>query len=117
MLRHITRERRPPDSTFASLPAISARVLSAQPRVRQQPVWRVRAERTATAVGLTAIAAVLVVATALLFNWDTPYQKLAKPIQSRIHFGTEDQAAPAVPARRASQVERATEPTSGRSGP
>jgi len=107
MLRHATRERRSPDSSFASLPAISARVLAARPRVRQQPVWRVRAERTATAVGLTVIATVLIVATALLFNWDTPYQKIAKPIESRIHFGKEEE--PTAGARRAARVEEVPE--------
>ena len=54
MLRHVTRERRSPDSSFASLPSIASRVLAARPRVRQQPVWRLRAERHATAVGLAA---------------------------------------------------------------
>jgi UDP-glucose 4-epimerase len=93
MLRHATRERRSPDSSFASLPPISSRVLAARPRVRQQPVWRVRAERTATAFGLTVLAITLIISTALLFSWDTPYQKLAKPIQSRIHFGKEEPPA------------------------
>ncbi len=115
MLRHVTRERRPPDSSFASLPAISSRVLAARPRVRQQPVWRVRAERTATAVGLTVIATVLIVATALLFNWDTPYQKIAKPIQSRIHFGTDNDSAASVSAHRAAKIEAST-PRSGKPG-
>jgi UDP-glucose 4-epimerase len=109
MLRHVTRERLSPDSSFASLPAISSRVLAARPRVRQQPVWRLRAERTATAVGLTIIATILVVATALLFNWDTPYQKIAEPIQSRIHFGTDEDAKPSVSAKRAAKVEEAPE--------
>ena len=62
MLRHVTRQRSSPDSSFASLPPIATRVLAARPRVRQQPVWKVRAERTATAVGLTAIVAAVVVA-------------------------------------------------------
>ncbi len=115
MLRHATRERRSPDSSFASLPAISARVLAARPRVRQQPVWRVRAERTATAVGLTVIATMLIVATALLFNWDTPYKKIAKPIESRIHFGKEEE--PAAGARRAARVEEAPERASTPANP
>ena len=50
ILRHVTRERRSPDSSFASLPSIASRVLTARPRVRPQPVWKVRAERTAAAV-------------------------------------------------------------------
>ena len=34
MLRHVTRERRSPDSSFASLPSIASRVLSVRPRVK-----------------------------------------------------------------------------------
>ncbi len=93
ILRHLTRERRPPDSSFASLPPISARVLEARRRVRQQPRWRVRAERTATAVGMTAVAVVLVIAIALALDWETPYRaaaKAAKPIESRVHFGKDE---------------------------
>ena len=40
VLRHVTSERRSPDSSFASLPSIASRVLTARPRVRPQPVWR-----------------------------------------------------------------------------
>ncbi|HXV04721.1 MAG TPA: NAD-dependent epimerase/dehydratase family protein, partial [Solirubrobacterales bacterium] len=56
VLRHITRERRPPDPAFASLPSIASRVLAARPRVRPQPVWRLRAGRAVAAVGLTVMA-------------------------------------------------------------
>ena len=59
MLRHVTRERRSPDSSFASLPSIASRALSVRPRVRPQPVWRLRAERVAAAVTLAAVAVVL----------------------------------------------------------
>ena len=52
ILRHVTRERRSPDSSFASLPSIASRVLTARPRVRPQPVWRLRVERVAAAVSL-----------------------------------------------------------------
>ena len=34
VLRHVTRERRSPDSSFASLPSIASRVLTARPRVK-----------------------------------------------------------------------------------
>ena len=47
VLRHVTRERRSPDSSFASLPSIASRVLTVRPRVRPQPVWRLRTERVA----------------------------------------------------------------------
>jgi UDP-N-acetylglucosamine:LPS N-acetylglucosamine transferase len=93
MLRHTTRQRTSPDSSFASLPPISQRVLAARPRVRQQPVWRVRAERTATAVGLTAIVAAIVIAITLSLNWDGPYHaaaKIVRPIESRVHFGKDE---------------------------
>ena len=59
VLRHLSRERRSPDSTFASLPSIASRALTVRPRVRPQPVWRLRAERVATVVSLAAIAVVM----------------------------------------------------------
>jgi UDP-glucose 4-epimerase len=93
ILRHLTRERHSPDSSFASLPPISSRVLEARPRVRQQPVWRVRAERAMTAVAMTAIAVVLIIAITLALDWETPYRaaaKAAKPIESRVHFGKDE---------------------------
>ena len=102
MLRHVTRERQSPDSSFASLPPISSRVLAARPRVRQQPVWKVRAERTATAVGLTAVLVAFVIAIALSFHWDGPYHaaaKIVRPIESRVHFGKDEDKTPV--ARRA----------------
>lgn len=90
VLRHVTRERRSPDSSFASLPPISARVLAARPRVRPQPVWRLRANRTATAVAAGVVAIVMFIAVALWLNWEAPYQKIAKPIESRIHIGKDE---------------------------
>ena len=90
MLRHLTRERRAPDSSFASLPPISSRVLAARPRVRQQPVWKLRAERTAAAVGLTALMTVMIIAVGLWLNWETPYRVIAKPLESRIHLGKDN---------------------------
>ena len=50
VLRHVTNERRSPDSSFASLPSIASRALSVRPRVKPQPVWRLRFERVAAAV-------------------------------------------------------------------
>jgi hypothetical protein len=90
VLRHVTRERRSPDSSFASLPPISSRVLAARPRVRQQPVWKLRAGRTATAVAAGAVAIVMFIAVAFWLNWEAPYQKIAKPIESRIHIGKDE---------------------------
>jgi glycosyltransferase involved in cell wall biosynthesis len=90
VLRHVTRERHSPDSSFASLPAISSRVLAARPRVRQQPVWKVRAGRTATVAAAAVVAVVMFIAVALWLNWEAPYQKIAKPIESRIHIGKDE---------------------------
>lgn len=100
VLRHVTRERRPPDSSFASLPSIASRVLTARPRVRPQPVWRLRMERVATAVSLSLIAIALLVGVTRAADWLTPYRvvsKVARPIESRIHFGQDpDTTTPAV---------------------
>jgi UDP-glucose 4-epimerase len=93
MLRHLTRERRSPDSSFASLPSIASRVLTARPRVKPQPVWRLRVERVATAVSLVAVAAVMLLA---VIHRETPYRVISKPLESRIHFGKEESASAAV---------------------
>ena len=90
VLRHITRERRSPDSSFASLPSIASRALRARPRVRTQPVWRLRLELAGTAVSLTLIAIALLVGVTLAADWATPYRmvaKVAKPFESRVHLG------------------------------
>jgi UDP-glucose 4-epimerase len=91
-LRHLTRERRSPDSSFASLPSIASRVLTARPRIKPQPVWRVRAERVATAFGIVFVAVVLSFA---LIDWEAPYKVVAKPLQERIHLGKEEDSAAA----------------------
>ncbi len=49
MLRHAVRERRSPDSSFASLPPISSRLLAERPRPLPQPVLGARPERAAPA--------------------------------------------------------------------
>jgi UDP-glucose 4-epimerase len=92
VLRHLTRERRSPDSSFASLPSIASRVLTARPRVRPQPVWRLRMERVAAAVSLVAVALVMVLAAV---HRETPYRVIAKPLESRIHIG-KDEDTPSV---------------------
>lgn len=91
-LRHLTRERRSPDSSFASLPSIASRVLTARPRIKPQPVWRVRAERVATAFGIVFVAVVLSLAA---IGWEAPYKVVAKPLQERIHLGKEEDSAAA----------------------
>jgi hypothetical protein len=115
MLRHLSRERRSPDSSFASLPSVASRVLSVRPRVRPQAVWRLRAGRAAAAVSLAAVAIALLVSVSLAGHWETPYHvisKAARPLEGRIHFGRDpDTPAPAVqrarPARAAAVLHHA----------
>jgi UDP-glucose 4-epimerase len=98
-LRHLTKERRSPDSSFASLPSIASRVLTARPRIKPQPVWRLRMERVAVAVSVAALAVVLLLT---VIDREAPYKVVAKPLEGRIHFGKDEDttAAPAVhPAR------------------
>ena len=99
VLRHVTRERRSPDSSFASLPSIASRALTVRPRVKPQPVWRLRAERVAAAVCLASCIAVLVARCSRVVDRETPYRviaKAAKPIEGRIHFGKDSDTTPAV---------------------
>jgi UDP-glucose 4-epimerase len=86
MLRHVTNERRSPDSSFASLPSIASRALNVRPRVKPQPVWRLRSERVA--VGISSIALLIVLALSI-FQWESPWT-VAKPVTSRIHLGKEN---------------------------
>ena len=60
-LRHVAGERRSPDSSFASLPSIASRALAVRPRVRQEPVWRLRTARAVAVACLAIIAVVLVI--------------------------------------------------------
>jgi UDP-glucose 4-epimerase len=113
MLRHITHERRSPDSSFASLPAIASRVLAARPRVKPQPVWRLRAGRAAAAVSFGAAAVALLVVAALSVHWETPYRvvsKAARPLEGRIHFGR-DADTPAASGPKAHRLHATATPT------
>jgi UDP-glucose 4-epimerase len=95
VLRHVTRERQSPDSSFASLPSIASRALTVRPRVRPQPVWRLRVERVAAAAILAAIALVLMLS---VVKRESPLKPL-RPVTSRIHIGTDtDPQATAKPA-------------------
>jgi UDP-glucose 4-epimerase len=87
VLRHLTRERRSPDSSFGSLPSIASRLITARPRVRPQPVWRLRLERVAAALSLVAIALVMLLA---VIHRETPYRVIAKPLENRIHIGRDE---------------------------
>jgi UDP-glucose 4-epimerase len=101
VLRHVTRERRSPDSSFASLPSLASRVLTVRPRVRPQPVWRLRTERVATAVVLALIAVVMLFT---VIDREAPYKVVAKPLEGRIHFGKDtDTPTPAVESSKPAQ--------------
>ncbi len=91
-LRHLMKERRSPDSSFASLPSIASRVLTARPRIKPQPVWRLRMERVAVAVSVAALAVVLLLT---VIDREAPYKVVAKPLEGRIHFGKDEDAAAA----------------------
>jgi UDP-glucose 4-epimerase len=121
VLRHVTRERRSPDSSFASLPSIASRVLTARPRVRPQPVWRLRIGRMAAAVSLAAVAIALVVTIGLAGHWDTPahlVSRAAKPLEGRIHFGRDEDAAAAPAPSTQTEAEAASpSPAAARAKP
>jgi nucleoside-diphosphate-sugar epimerase/UDP-N-acetylglucosamine:LPS N-acetylglucosamine transferase/HAMP domain-containing protein len=89
-LRHVAGERRSPDSSFASLPSIASRALSVRPRVRQEPVWRLRTARAVAVASLAVIALVLVLAAV---HRESPLKPL-HPVTSRIHIGTDNDPTP-----------------------
>ncbi|MGN6215381.1 MAG: NAD-dependent epimerase/dehydratase family protein [Solirubrobacterales bacterium] len=91
VLRHVTRERQSPDSSFASLPSIASRALEVRPRVKPQPVWRVRTERVAAAV--SAAMVVLVLALSLIHR-ENPYRVVANPIKNSVHITTDNDQSP-----------------------
>jgi len=114
VLRHLSRERRSPDSSFASLPSIASRALTVRPRVKPQPMWRLRVGRVAAAVSLAAVSIALLVSVSLAGDWDTPahlVSRAARPFEGRIHFGRdadENKSAVQQPRRaRAAAVHRA----------
>ena len=83
VLRHLTRERRSPDSTFASLPSIASRVLTARPRIKAPA--RLAAADGACGDGAQPRArgrrpAVTVIDLGAL-------RSSAKPLKGRIHIG------------------------------
>ncbi|HVO55466.1 MAG TPA: NAD-dependent epimerase/dehydratase family protein [Solirubrobacterales bacterium] len=90
VLRHVTNERRSPDSSFASLPSIASRALSVRPRVKPQPVWRLRFERVVAAAALALVALVLVLS---LVHKENPYKVVANPIKTNVHLGKDADTA------------------------
>jgi UDP-glucose 4-epimerase len=104
VLRHVTRERRSPDSSFASLPSIASRTLTARPRVRPQPVWRLRLERTVAAVSLAAVLVVMVFAAV---KREAPYKVISNPLNGRIHIGKDEDTSPSPPPAQAARSRHA----------
>ncbi|HET7574444.1 MAG TPA: NAD-dependent epimerase/dehydratase family protein, partial [Solirubrobacterales bacterium] len=98
VLRHVTRERQSPDSSFASLPSIASRALEVRPRVKPQPVWRVRTERVAAAV--SAVMIVLVLALSLIHR-ENPYRVVANPIKNTVHITPDNDQPSSSPSRAA----------------
>ncbi len=88
-LRHVAGERSSPDSSFASLPSIASRALAVRPRVRQEPVWRLR---TARAVAFACLAVVAVILVISAVHRESPLQPL-RPVTSRIHIGADPDTA------------------------
>ena len=93
-LRHVAAERRSPDSSFASLPSIASRALAVRPRVRQEPVWRLRTGRAVAVACLAVIAVVLVISAV---HRESPLKPLT-PVTSRIHFGPDQDPSQATQA-------------------
>jgi hypothetical protein len=115
VLRHLSRERRSPDSSFASLPSIASRALTVRPRVKPQPVWRLRMERVATAVSLAAIAVVMFFT---VIDREAPYKVIAKPLEGRIHLGKENETSqPAVSEAKPSPQTKPTSETAAQAAP
>jgi UDP-glucose 4-epimerase len=116
-LRHVAGERRSPDSSFASLPSIASRALAVRPRVRQEPIWRLRTGR-AIAVGCLAIIALVLVISAV--HRESPLKPL-RPVTSNIHIGDSDTptATPAAKTLGPAESSRAvaTETAEAESGP
>jgi UDP-N-acetylglucosamine:LPS N-acetylglucosamine transferase len=93
VLRHVTRARQAPDSSFASLPSIASRALDVRPRVKPQPVWRMRTERVAAAVTAVAVLVVLILS---VVKTESPYKVVSTPLKGHINIVTdEDKAAAA----------------------
>ena len=65
-----------------------------RPRVRQEPIWRLRAARAVAVTCLAIIAVVLVISAV---HRESPLRPL-HPVTSRIHFGTDNDGTQATQA-------------------
>jgi UDP-glucose 4-epimerase len=107
VLRHVTRERRAPDSSFASLPSIASRALGVRPRVKPAPAWRVRTERAAALVSAVALLVVMVLSAV---HTESPYRVIANPLQGRIHIGKDEDRPRRVSQRQPAGAPQAVQP-------
>ena len=114
VLRHVTRERQSPDSSFASLPSIASRALSVRPQVRPQPVWRLRTARVAAAAAVIAVLLIMVLSVA---HRENPYRVVANPIKSRIHIGKDNDNTPVVSEAKAVPGETASKEATANASP
>jgi UDP-glucose 4-epimerase len=114
VLRHVTRERRSPDSSFASLPSIASRALSVRPQVRLQPVWRLRTARVAAAAAVVAVLLIMILSVA---HRESPYRVVANPIKSRIHIGKDNDSTPVVHSAQPVPAETASKEATANAAP
>jgi UDP-glucose 4-epimerase len=114
VLRHVTRERQSPDSSFASLPSIASRALSVRPQVRPQPVWRLRTARVAAVAAVVAVLLIMVLSVA---HRENPYRVVANPIKSRIHIGKDNDSTPVVHDARPVPAETASKEATANASP
>jgi len=114
VLRHVTRERRSPDSSFASLPSIASRALSVRPQVRPQPVWRLRTARVAAAAAVVAVLLIMILSVA---HRESPYRVVANPIKSRIHIGKDNDSTPVVHSAQPVPAETASREATANAAP
>jgi nucleoside-diphosphate-sugar epimerase/UDP-N-acetylglucosamine:LPS N-acetylglucosamine transferase len=114
VLRHVTRERRSPDSSFASLPSIASRALSVRPQVRPQPVWRLRTARVAAAAAVVAVLLIMILSVA---HRESPYRVVANPIKSRIHIGKDNDSTPVVHSAQPVPAETASKEATANAAP
>jgi UDP-glucose 4-epimerase len=112
VLRHVTRARQAPDSSFASLPSIASRALDVRPRVKPQPVWRMRTERFAAAVTAVAVLVVLILS---VVKTESPYKVVSTPLKGHINIVTDEDKAAAASSGEEAQPQPAPSSTASTS--
>ena len=76
-----------------------------RPRVRQEPVWRLRTARAVAVACLAIIAVVLVISAA---RRESPLKPL-RPVTSRIHIGTDNDPTATQAAKKLGPAESSRE--------